>query len=282
MKVLVTGATGFIGRNVVEALLQKGVDVTATSMNADTAKMMPWYPKVEYIPFDYCRRDINYSEFFGSPDAIIHLAWDRLSDYRDPYHMEVNLPSNCHFLKNFIDNNIEKIVITGTCFEYGMQCGCLHEALPTHPITQYSLAKDTLRKYLELLVQKTDISFNWVRLFYLYGEGQSPNSLHPQLEKAISEGRKEFNMSGGEQLRDYISVKEAAYNLGVIACQTKVNGIVNCCSGEPVSIRRVVEEKIKSLKSDIKLNLGYYSYPEYEPMAFWGDTTIMKTILELR
>ena len=182
-------------------------------------------------------------------------------------------------LKELCRERVKKMVVTGTCYEYGMQCGCLHESDTTRPVTQYGLAKDTLHKYLELLIYNTQISFNWVRLFYLYGDYQNPNSLLPQLEKVISEGKTTFNMSGGEQLRDYLSVEDAARNVCTIALQNKVNGTVNCCSGSPISIRRLVEERIKMLHSDIKLNLGYYPYPDYEPMAFWGDTTKLREII---
>ena len=279
MRVLVTGATGFIGRHVVPCLLDKGLDVIATSLNKNKAKNYDWYSEVEYVECDYHKDTLDYYNVFGKPDVIIHLAWNGLPNYKDPFHVEKNLPANCLLLKNFIEGGIKKMVVTGTCYEYGMQCGCLHESDMTQPVTQYGLAKDTLRKYLEFLVRDTQTSFNWVRLFYLYGDGQNQNSLLPQLEKAISEGEKVFNMSGGEQLRDYLSVEDAARNLCTIALQSEVDGIVNCCSGNPISIRRLVENKIDLLNSDIKLNLGYYPYPDYEPMAFWGDTTKLRKII---
>lgn len=271
MRVLVTGATGFIGCHVIPYLLDKGLNVIATSRNKNRAKNYDWYGEVEYIECDYHKSTLDYYSFFGEPDIIIHLAWGGLPNYKDPFHVEKNLPANCLFLKNFIERGIKKMVVAGTCYEYGMQCGCLQESSNTQPVTQYGLAKDALRRYLEFLVYETQTSFNWVRLFYIYGDGQNQNSLLPQLERAISEGKKEFNMSGGEQLRDYLSVEEVARNLCTIALQTEVHGIVNCCSGKPISIRRLVEERIKMLKANIKLNLGYYPYPDYEPMAFWGD-----------
>jgi len=279
MRVLVTGATGFIGHHVVPCLLDRGLDVIATSRNKNRAKKYEWYNEVEYIECDYHKNILDYYNLLGEPDIILHLAWDGLPNYKDPFHVDRNLPANCLFLKNFVEGGIKKIVVTGTCYEYGMQCGCLHELENTHPVTQYGLAKDTLRKYLEFLVHDTQTSFNWVRLFYLYGDGQNQNSLLPQLEQAISEGKNIFNMSGGEQLRDYLSVEDTARNLCTIVLQREVDGIVNCCSGNPISIRRLVEKRIDLLNSDIKLNLGYYSYPDYEPMAFWGDTTKLREII---
>ncbi|HRR51747.1 MAG TPA: NAD(P)-dependent oxidoreductase [Candidatus Cloacimonas sp.] len=278
-RVLVTGATGFIGSYVVPQLLERGLKVIASSRNENKAENYDWYSKVEYLECDYNNSNLDYYNYFWEPDIIIHLAWDGLPNYKDPFHVERNLPANCLFLKNFIESGVKRMVVTGTCYEYGMQCGCLHESVPTQPVTYYGLAKDTLHKYLQYLVQDTQTSFNWVRLFYIYGKGQNPNSLLPQLEKAISEGKKEFNMSGGEQLRDYLPVEDAARNICIIALQNKITGTVNCCSGTPISIRRLVEERIAMLKSDIKLNLGYYPYSDYEPMAFWGDTSKLREIL---
>jgi len=278
MKVLVTGSTGFIGSHTIPLLLEQDLEVIATSRDEKKAKQFDWYNQVDYKPCDYQNEKIDFFSFFGEPDVIIHLAWEGLPDYKNPIHMEKNLPANCRFLKNFLENGIKKIVVTGTCYEYGMQCGCLSEDIVTSPVTQYGLAKDTLRKYLELLTPEYNTSFNWVRLFYLYGNDQNPKSVLPLLEKAICQGDKIFNMSGGEQLRDYLPIEDVVRNLYIIAFQRKIDGIINCCSGKPISIRRLLEEKKESLYSDIRLNLGYYQYPDYEPMAFWGNTgKLMKT-----
>jgi dTDP-6-deoxy-L-talose 4-dehydrogenase (NAD+) len=112
----------------------------------------------------------------------------------------------------------------------------------------------------------------------MYGEGQNENSLIPQLKKAILSGDRVFNMSGGEQLRDYLDVKAVAEYICRIALQTEINGVVNCCSGKPVSIRRLVEKIVSEMNSDIALNVGYYPYPDYEPLAFWGDVSRLKCI----
>lgn len=276
MKVLVTGSTGFIGRYVVSLLLKCGLNVVATSRDEKKARQFDWYNNVTYIPCDIYNKNIDFFSFLGEPDIIIHLAWDGLPNYKSSFHVDRNLPANCLFLKNFLDQGVKKMVVTGTCYEYGMQCGCLSEDRATLPVTQYGLAKDTLRKYLEMLIPQYNVSFNWVRLFYMYGDGQNENSLIPQLKKAILSGSTTFNMSGGEQLRDYLCVETVAEYICRIALQREVNGILNCCSGKPISIRRFVEYIISEMNSDISLNLGYYPYPNYEPLAFWGDDSRLK------
>lgn len=280
MKILVTGATGFIGQHVVSTLLADGQKVIATSSNEEKARTFDWYSEVDYVEFDYHKESLDYYNYFGEPDALIHLAWNGLPNYNEPFHIEENLPANCRFLRNFVKNNIEKLVVSGTCYEYGMQNGCLQESCCTQPVTQYGLAKDTLRKYTEYILKDSTTSFNWIRLFFLYGKGQNPRSLLPQLEKAIADGDKVFNMSMGEQLRDYLPVEKAAQHICKIVMQKDVEGIVNCCSGKPISVRRLVENYISAHDTNISLNLGYYPYPEYEPMAFWGDNTKLEKIVK--
>jgi dTDP-6-deoxy-L-talose 4-dehydrogenase (NAD+) len=85
-------------------------------------------------------------------------------------------------------------------------------------------------------------------------------------------------MSGGEQLRDYLPVEVVAENIVKIALQNKIQGIINNCSGQPISIRRLVEEYLQKTGAKIDLNLGYYPYPTYEPHAFWGCTKKLERI----
>jgi dTDP-6-deoxy-L-talose 4-dehydrogenase (NAD+) len=171
-----------------------------------------------------------------------------------------------------IESGTRNIVVTGTCFEYGLQEGCLSEDLPAKPNTVYGIAKNTLRIFLEQLQKKIPFDFKWIRLFYLYGEGQNKNSILEQLKSAIDRHDKIFNMSGGEQLRDYLPVETVVENIVKITLQNKVQGIINNCSGNPISIRRLVEEYLKKIGKNIELNLGYYNYNNHEPHAFWGNT----------
>ncbi|MCK4464780.1 MAG: NAD-dependent epimerase/dehydratase family protein [Bacteroidales bacterium] len=270
MKVLVTGATGFIGRYVVNELLSSGCHIIATSRNQDKARSYKWYSRVQYIPCDLNEASENFFQFFQRPDLLIHLAWEGLPNYTDLFHLEKNLFSNYRFLKNMVEHGLKSMLVAGTCFEYGMQSGALKETMITIPNNPYGLAKDTLRKFLEQLQQKYRFLFKWLRLFYIYGESQSEQSLLSQLEKAIRKGKKRFNMSGGEQVRDYLPVEKVAEYIVKISMQNKVSGIINCCSGVPVSIRKLVEDYLEKKQKSIHLNLGYYSYPDYEPMAFWG------------
>ena len=152
----------------------------------------------------------------------------------------------------------------------------------TKPNNPYGLAKDTLRRQLENLKKDYFFKLTWARLFYLYGEGQSEKSLYSQLKRAIDKGDSVFNLSGGEQLRDFLPVNEIANYLVSIALMNQDNGIVNICSGVPISIRDLVQNWLMMNQWSIKLNFGYYPYPDYEPMAFWGDCNKLNKILQIQ
>ena len=210
-------------------------------------------------------------ELMGCPDVLIHLAWDGLPNYKSRHHFEQELPAQYRFLSGLVRSGLKSLVVTGTCFEYGMLSGPLSEDLETRPTTPYGFAKDSLRRQLEYLRQEQPFALTWTRLFYVYGEGQAENSLLPQLKRAVERGDEVFNMSGGEQLRDYIPVAEVAKCVVALSAGGLDSGIVNICSGKPISVRKLVEGWIKDNDWSIQLNLGHYPYPDYEPMAFWGD-----------
>ena len=265
-----TGATGFIGGHVIPALLALGHDVIATSRSVDTAQQKPWYDQVEYIPFDIKKDDQSFYKKLANVNGVIHLAWQGLPNYKDLFHFEENLPADYNFLKSLVNTGIDNVLVTGTCFEYGMQSGELSVDMPTFPDNPYALAKDTLRKYLQQLQNFTPFSLKWVRLFYMYGEGQNPKSLLAQLDTAIDNNEPFFNMSGGEQLRDFLPIEDVANNIVTLFEDKEVTGIFNCCNGIPISVKDLVENRISERNASIEFNLGHYPYPDYEPMEFWG------------
>jgi nucleoside-diphosphate-sugar epimerase len=280
MKVLVTGASGFIGKHVISSLLKYDVEIIATSyIPKDSIKNLFWGDKVKYIECDLTNREINYFDYFDQPDVLIHLAWGSLPNYRSKYHLEVNLLSNLYFINSLVNSGLPKINVIGTCLEYGMQNGCLNEGMNTYPENPYALAKDILRRYIQELAKHSNFQFNWIRLFYIYGEGQNKNSLFGQLENAIKNKESVFNMSGGEQLRDYMPVEIVADYIIRISLNGQYQKIINCCSGSPISVRKLVETFLISKNINMELNFGYYPYPDYEPMAFWGDNTKLNHLL---
>lgn len=270
MKIAVTGATGFIGRHIIAELSQHVVETIAVVRN------------VAKIPAewecDICTLDISEAgegalASIGSPDAVIHLAWGGLPNYNSMHHIETELPCQYHFLSQLVKEGLQTLIVAGTCLEYGMQYGSLSEGLEARPTTPYGYAKNALRTQLEYLRKAHSFNFTWSRLFYLYGEGQPPNTIYSQLREAVRQGKQRFDMSGGEQLRDYLPVEKAASLLINLALKEADAGILNIASGRPISIRSLVERWIHENEWKIEPNLGSYPYPTYEPMAFWGDAT---------
>ncbi|CCH03464.1 NAD-dependent epimerase/dehydratase [Fibrella aestuarina BUZ 2] len=281
MHFLVTGASGFVGQHVVRALLARGHRVTVSATTLDHFARFEWASQVAVVPYRLTAQpeERDLYAYFGQPDAVIHLAWQGLPNYKASFHLDQNLFPQYLFLKNLIVHGLRDLTVTGTCFEYGMQSGCLSEDVPAQPGNAYALAKESLRTFLGTLQTEQPFVLKWARLFYMYGPGQNPNSILPLLERAVAAGEPEFKMSGGEQLRDYLPVETVATYLSLIAEQTAVTGVINCCSGQPISVRRLVEEHLVRLKAQIDLHLGYYPYPDYEPMAFWGDNRKLNTIV---
>jgi len=281
-KILVTGASGFIGNWVVTELLKHNCRVIASSSNPEKARSCAWFSQVDYIPLNLAlfNSETDYFSFFQRPDIVIHLAWEGLPNYKAAFHYEVNLPRHFSFLQNMIRHGLTSLSVTGTCFEYGMREGELTESMVPAPANPYAQAKDSLRQMLEDVRHQHPFDFKWIRLFYMYGRGQNSNSLLSQLQRAIDEKANTFNMSGGEQIRDYLPVEKVAAYIAEIALQDKVTGIINCCSGRPVSVKQLVENYLIEKKASIHLNLGYYPYTDYEPMSFWGDTRKLKQIIK--
>ncbi len=267
MRIAVTGATGFIGRHVMDALLRLGHQPLAVVRDS---AVVPEWAGAEVVRMDLAAADASTFERLGRPDSLVHLAWGGLPSYRSLHHFETELPTSYRFLSALVREGLGSVVVAGTCFEYGMHCGALLEQ-DSDPVLPYAFAKHTLRRQLELMCERTPFALTWGRLFYLYGAGQASGSLLPQLQRAIAEGQVEFPMSGGEQLRDFIEVREASDHLARLAIGRANVGIVNICSGRPTSVRAFVENWLSVNGKSIRLALGRYPYPDYEPMAFWGS-----------
>jgi dTDP-6-deoxy-L-talose 4-dehydrogenase (NAD+) len=263
---------------LVRKLLQNGHQVIAVVRDVNRAKEFEWFDEVDFIQADL---HLNYRpviEKMDEVDVLIHLAWPGLPNYQGSFHVFQNLTSDLAFLKASIESGLSHLVVAGTCLEYGLQSGALTEDMDTYPITPYGLAKDSLRKALQFFQKEHNFTLQWMRLFYMYGEGQSSKSLLSQLDAAIDEKRQSFDMSKGTQLRDYLPIESIAERIYTAVVNSTINGVINCSSGSPISVIDLVRRRCQERGTDIHLNLGHFSLPEYEPLEFWGIPTKLNSL----
>ena len=268
--ILITGASGFIGRHVLAALSVRGVACHALLRRPPASPLPAWvtplYGAIEHLPehpaFTHC----------------LHLAWGGLPDYKNPAHLDNELPRQKAFLTHLMQCGLRRLVVVGTCFEYGMQSGKLSETAVLAPTLPYAQAKVALLAWLTQHKPAT-MELCWARLFYTYGAGQHSKSLFSQVAAAIARKEATFAMSGGQQQRDYLPVEQLAAYLVDLLLAKGDHGAVNVGSGVPVTVQHLVEQWVRASGHAMALDLGRYPYPEYEPMAFWADTTKLGRII---
>jgi dTDP-6-deoxy-L-talose 4-dehydrogenase (NAD+) len=276
MTIAVTGGCGFIGTHVLRALIAAGIE---NPIAVDRVAPSQPVNGVRYVGLDLGAATSADYDRIGRPDVLVHLAWGGLPNYLSLHHFEQELPLQYGFLKAMVEGGLPAMVVAGTCYEYGMVDGELTEEMEPRPANPYAFAKVALLEQLRFLKQRQAFKLTWPRLFYMWGEGQAPSSLYPLLRGAIERGDATFPMSLGEQLRDYLPVGEVARLIAALAVDGGDHGVVNISSGEPVSIRSLVERWIAEMGSAIALDRGRYPYPTYEPLAFWGATAKRRALL---
>ena len=275
MRVAVTGASGFVGRHVVEKLLAQGADVVAAIHATSLAER----PGLRQVALDLSEPPADPFTHLHCPDALVHLAWGGLPHYRASHHLDTELPLQRAFLRACLSSGLRRLVVAGTCLEYGMAEGERAETDATAPVTAYAQAKLQLLDALRADCEAHDTDLTWLRLFYVYGDGQAPTSLRSQLQAAVRAGASTFAMSPGDQLRDFLPIDSAADHIARIAMHAPDAGIVNICSGRPIEVHAIVRKWLQSWGADIHLDRGVHSYPDYEPFAFWGSVRKLHAML---
>ena len=272
-KVLVTGANGYIGRHVVEQLLNMGADVLAADFSFDGVDERA--QRVE-TPIFSGLEDIY--EQMGKPDVCIHLAWRNGFVHNADSHIE-DLPNHYTFLKNMIEGGLKHVVVMGTMHEVGYWEGAIDENTPTNPLSLYGIAKNALRQMVELLAKKSEVCFQWTRGYYIIGDDIKSNSIFSKIVQAEQAGNKKCSFAAGKNLYDFISLEELAKEIACVSLQTEVNGIINCCTGKPVSLAEQVESFIKEHNFKIRLEYGAYPDRAYDSPGVWGDAKKIQQIM---
>ena len=276
MKVALTGGTGFIGQHIRKLLAKSDHDVLLVVR--EQAKIGELGANEKFMIADIGEGRDDWFDHLNRPDVLLHLAWGGLPNYLDSYHVEVELPLQVQFLKRLVLTGLGKLVVTGTCYEYGLISGALVESQDTNPNTPYGVAKDRLRRSLSDLRGETDFEFTWARIFYPYGDGQSEMSIHSQLRSAILNEDQQFKMGSGKQVLDFISVERVASVLVSLATYYEGVGIVNVGSGKPQMVLDFIQDQIQKLGAQIVPLVGAIPDRKFESQAFCADISKLKSL----
>ena len=240
MKILVTGANGYIGRHTVKALLDRGADVLACDIVTTDVD-----ERAERRNFNLFELpDGNIYELLGTPDACLHMAWRNGFIHNAPTQIG-DLSSHYKFLTAMIDGGLKQMAVMGTMHEVGYYEGAIDENTPCNPLSLYGIAKNALRQSLVLMTENSGCKLHWLRAYYITGDDLKASNIFSKISQAALEGKKEFPFTSGKNLYDFIDVDDLAGMIAVASVQDKVNGVINVCTGNPVSLAERVESFIK-------------------------------------
>ena len=273
MKVLVTGANGYIGRHVVKSLLDIGHEVTACDLRISDIDS-----RAAVIEENLFGDVINIFERLGSPDMCIHMAWRDGFVHNSPSHIG-DLSAHYKFLTAMIDGGLKHLAVMGTMHEVGYWEGAIDENTPCNPLSMYGIAKNTLRQAMMLYCKNNECTLYWLRAYYLLGDDTRNHSIFAKLLQADKEGKPLFPFTTGKTKYDFITVDELANQIAIASTQDDVTGIINCCSGNPVSLADRVEQYIKDNHLSIKLDYGKFPDRPYDSPIIYGDATKIQKIL---
>lgn len=273
MKILVTGANGYLGQGIAKELLDCGEKVIAVDH-----KIHDIDERAERIAADIFMID-NPFEYFGKPDILLHLAWkDGFVHYSDE-HID-SLPKHYAFIKKMIASGLEHVAVVGSMHEVGFFEGSINEKTPCHPITPYGIAKNALRDLTEMLCKKSGAKFQWLRGYYIVGNSAYGSSVFSKITSAVLEGKKRFPFTMGQNQYDFIDYSAFCKCVAAAVCQEEILGIIEICSGRPEKLADRAERFIKENGYSIMLEYGAFPDRPYDSKAIWGDNKKIEAILE--
>lgn len=277
MKILVTGANGYIGSHVVKCLLDNNIDVIACDINTSNVDKRATCINIDI----FNSQNINMYKELHSPDVCLHMAWRNGFVHNSESHM-IDLSLHYQFLTKIIDGGLKHLAIMGTMHEVGYWVGAIDESTPCNPSSLYGIAKDALRRAIMLYASQKNCLLQWIRCYYIIGDDLKSNSIFGKIIKAANNNQKSFPLNSGKNKYDFIKIEQLAEQISATIMQDEVFGVINCCSGMPVSLGEQVESFIR--EHNLNLSLIYGAFPDrpYDSPCIYGDDSKIKYILNQR
>jgi nucleoside-diphosphate-sugar epimerase len=239
-RVLLTGATGFVGRQVLRALAERGATVRIVAREGRALSAANYMDRVIETPDLFAERADWWARACEGIDTIIHAAWyaEPGKYLQSPRNMDC-LGGTLELAKGAVEAAVRRVVGIGSCAEYDMTVGTLTVDTPLRPTSPYAAAKAAAFLGLSGLLPIQGVELAWCRLFYLYGEGEDPRRLVPYLRSRLAAGET-AELTSGNQVRDYLDVRDAGRMIAECALGNQ-EGAVNICSGVPTTVRELAE-----------------------------------------
>lgn len=271
MKIMITGAGGYIGRGVAEQLLSVGNQVIAVSFSPCGLKHENLVEHVgDIFAYEFKEGDV--------PDVLLHLAWRNGFSHNDIAHLE-DLPKHYLFIKSALEAGVGRVAIMGSMHEVGYHEGVIDDSTPCNPTTPYGVAKNALRQLAGELCRQHDAKLQWLRGFYIVSGDGRGSSIFAKIVTAAKEGKTQFPFTSGTCKYDFLPYEEFCRQTAAVVGQEDVDGIVNICSGEPVALGERIEQFISENGLSIELAYGQYPDRPYDSPAIWGDDSKVRRVL---
>jgi dTDP-6-deoxy-L-talose 4-dehydrogenase (NAD+) len=241
--ILLTGGTGFVGRQVMRALVERGCPIRAVIRQGRESRLDGCgdLESVRIIPDLFAENVDWWAEACDGAEIVVHLAW-----YAEPGEYLLSsknldcLSGTLNLARGAARAGVKRFIGIGTCAENDLEGGDVSVSTPLKPTTPYAAAKAAVYLSLSQWLPRQKVQFAWCRLFYLFGEGEDPRRLVPYLRARLAAGEP-TDLTSGLQVRDFLDVREAGQKIASVAL-TRCEGPINTCSGKPVTVRELAEK----------------------------------------